>query len=77
MYGGSEKLRRCLCPNRVWRQKVLLLILLRDAIYLDDTWKALKQSWKKTPYVCVYICIERERERVPNSGLIFADVNLD
>lgn len=67
MYGGSEKLRRCFYPNMVWRQKVLLLILFRDAISLLDTWEELKQGWKKYKYIYI----------VPNSGLIFADVNLE
>lgn len=51
----------------VWRQKVLLLILFRDAISLLDTWEELKQGWKKYKYIYI----------VPNSGLIFADVNLE
>lgn len=61
MYGGSEKLRRCFCLNRVWRQKVLLLILLRDDVSLVDTWEELRRNWKKmhksiVPNNCSYFC---------------------
>jgi len=60
VYEGSEKLRRCFYPNRVWRQKVLLLIPFGDAISLLDTWEELKQNWEK-----IHICT------VPNSGFTF------